>query len=250
MARSYYPGDLIVQAGAGSPAAVLLAPGANFTVWSAQTGGTQYTDLKASDSVTTLPTSGSPAKPFADANGNLPSFWGPDGVNITVWIDTGVTRYPALPNLEVDSFITNGARKNVANTFTTQQTFNGAATAFLNTPTVAGAQLVHSGNLVSLLSDSAFIAALRIAVRNDQSPFGHMAWNNSTSKWMGWDQTSGASGAWVDDKARPNVPPGCCFYFAALYVGATLPTGTQAMQYVANGPGDKIWLHKDSTLWP
>lgn len=249
MARSFYPGDLIVAAGAGTPPVLTIAAGAYFTVWSAKSGGSQYTDLKASDGVTNLPTSGSPAKPFADGNGNRPDLYGPDAVNVTLWCDTGITRYPMIPVLEVDSQLTNGAKKNVANTFTAQQTFTGTATAFSNTPTVSGNLLAHGGNLVSLLSDSTFLAAIKQVVRTVE-PFGLMMWNNATSKWAAWvASASSGAGAWVDDAARPDVPPGACFYFADLYSAATMPTGTQALLYVSNGMGDKMFWNENSVLY-
>lgn len=61
---------------------------ATLTVWSAQTGGTQYTDLlvngAASNSVP------------VDSTGQVPEFQGPDGVTV-VWVSAGGARVKMLP---------------------------------------------------------------------------------------------------------------------------------------------------------
>lgn len=150
MARSLFPSSDIIAGTSGGN--LVLAPNANFTIWSARTAGTQYTDLLASDGVTALPTSGSPAKPFTDANGVPPSFYGPDGVNVPVYMDTGSGRFPVFPVDDVASYLTNGARKNVANTFSAAQSFS-AGVAFTTTPTVSGSNVATQSNLGTQLSD-------------------------------------------------------------------------------------------------
>jgi lysophospholipase L1-like esterase len=61
---------------------------ATLTVWSAQTGGTQYTDL--------LVNGGASSSVPVDATGQIPEFQGPDGVAI-VWVSAGGARVKMLP---------------------------------------------------------------------------------------------------------------------------------------------------------
>jgi hypothetical protein len=54
------------------------------TVWSAKTGGTQYTDLLVGGTPATTVSS--------DSKGALVPFQGPDGINVAVWVQFGATR--------------------------------------------------------------------------------------------------------------------------------------------------------------
>lgn len=120
-----------------------------------------------------------------------------------------------------------------------------------------GSGLTNYSQVTSLTGYPAFIAAgstaaaARSAINVAQGareavPWALMWWNNSTGTWWGWDPTTNAA---VNGMARPAVPPGFCTYDAVLWPTATQPAGTQAAQGVANGIGDKLLLHKDSTLW-
>src|SRR5688500_14246666 len=109
MARSFFPGsDIIVAAGSGSPAVITLAPASEFKVYSAKTGGTQLTDLKAADGATNLPVAGS-GNPYTDSQGVPPDMWGPDGVNQIMWMElvTGSVasskRFPMIPSDRADA---------------------------------------------------------------------------------------------------------------------------------------------------
>ncbi len=63
-----------------------LQPNATVTFWDAQTGGTQYTDLRASDAVTpvTSVTTGA-----GNSAGLIPVFYGPSGIAV-MWAQSGV----------------------------------------------------------------------------------------------------------------------------------------------------------------
>ena len=154
MARYYYPGgEIIAAAGAGSPAVLTLSPAQEFTVWSAEEGGSQYTDLLQADGATPLPVAGS-GKPFCDSNGKPPGLYGPDGVKTVLWRDTGSgsgPRYPMYPSTEITAVLTNGVRTNVANTFTAAQAFTAAVT-MSQTPTVSGSDLVTEAEFPSHFS--------------------------------------------------------------------------------------------------
>lgn len=84
-------GDTVVQAPA--PQAPVLRPIVNSgpvgTFWSAQTGGSQYTDLL--DAVTGQPIAGL----STDQNGRLKQFKGPDGIT-TGWVDFGAGRFNVI----------------------------------------------------------------------------------------------------------------------------------------------------------
>ena len=233
MVRYYFPStELIVAAGAGSPAALTLAPAAEFTVWSAETGGTKYTDLKAADGTTNLPVNGS-GNPYADSNGYPPDLWGPDGVR-EMWRQVGSVRTPMYPSTEMFDTLINGARRNAANTFTQAVSFtSGTATAFSVSPTVSGSPLVSSTGLTS---------TARSAV-----PYGNMAWDATTDTWWAYDP---ATFTWVNGGPRPSCPPGTCTYDARNDPAAIMPTGTQAPQKFGNLPGDTFRLHQSSPLWP
>ena len=86
-------------------------------------------DLKAADGTTNLPVNGS-GNPFADSNGYPPDLWGPDGVR-EMWRQVGTVRVPMYPSTEMFDTLVNGARRNVANTFTAAQSFtSGTPSAF------------------------------------------------------------------------------------------------------------------------
>lgn len=59
-----------------------VSPSAAVSMWSLQTGGTQYTDLKAADGVTSISTV------TTSAVGAIPVFFGPDSVSL-MWADAG-----------------------------------------------------------------------------------------------------------------------------------------------------------------
>lgn len=180
MARLYYPPtELIVATGSGTPAALTLSPAAEFTVWSAMTGGSQLTDLKAADGTTNLPVNGS-GNPFADSNGWPPGLWGPDGVVGVLWRQVGSQRSPMAPWNDADDLLKNGARKNAANTFTGAVSFtSGTAVAFTTTPTVAGQTVVTAANLATLVS----APAVQIAIKNITGEPWTININESTGVW-------------------------------------------------------------------
>lgn len=70
--------DYVISVGTGN--AATLEPGAVVTCWNASIGGSQYTDLTDTDGTTPLPTL------FADSNGAVPEFFGPDDV-IEMYLD-------------------------------------------------------------------------------------------------------------------------------------------------------------------
>lgn len=102
MARSNFggtPGDFLAVVG---PGGMLRAVPGTLTLWSAETGGTQHTDLRlAGTPVTTIPVS---------HDGQVPAFQGPDGVSV-VWADAGGSQRVRLlsdktgAELASDSFI-------------------------------------------------------------------------------------------------------------------------------------------------
>lgn len=211
MARSYFPGDnIIVAAGSGSPANVTLAPGAEFTVYSAETGGSQYTSLLAADGTTSLPVNGN-GKPYADANGKPPGLYGPDGVNTVMWRDINGTRYPMFPSTDLAGLLTNGAKTNVANTFSTAQTFtSGTATAFSTAPTVSGNAVAHAGNLATLMATSSILGAFLNA-----TGMPYYIYVNPTT------------GVWASSGARvvPTGFTGRVIWDSQSYQGASQPAG-------------------------
>ncbi len=84
MARSLFggrPGDFAIVDPATNAFFAKVAPAATGTVWSAQTGGTQHTDLLTAggSAITTI---------SSDASGTIVGFQGPDGVR-TLWADFG-----------------------------------------------------------------------------------------------------------------------------------------------------------------
>ncbi|MGK5531528.1 glycerophosphodiester phosphodiesterase [Streptomyces sp. URMC 129] len=82
MARHLYGGVAEYVIAKGTANAAILQPGATVTCWSAESGGSQYTDLLMSDGVT--PIAGGELE--ADATGALPEWYGPDGVT-SLWLD-------------------------------------------------------------------------------------------------------------------------------------------------------------------
>lgn len=67
--------------------ALVLQPGVAITVWDSQTGGTQYTDLKASNGTTSIT---SVTTGTGDSAGLIPVFYGPLGV-AAMWAQAGST---------------------------------------------------------------------------------------------------------------------------------------------------------------
>jgi hypothetical protein len=211
MARSFYPGDLIVASGAGSPAVVTLAPAAAFTVWAAKTGGSQYTDLLASDGVTALPTSG--GNPFCDSNGIRPDLYGPNNVNTVIWcaVGLGSTRYPMYPSTDIATALTTGAKLNVVQSFTAAQSFtSGTATTFSTTPTVSGNTVAHAGNLGTLMATSAIMGAFL----NASGQYYIISVDPTTGLWP-------ASGA----RNVPTGYTGVVIWDSLAFAGALKPTG-------------------------
>ncbi|MFD5251341.1 hypothetical protein ACFWM5_00660 [Streptomyces bobili] len=66
--------DYVISVGTDN--AATLEPGASVTCWTADTGGTQYTDLTDTDEITPI----ADGILTADANGAVPEFYGPDDV--------------------------------------------------------------------------------------------------------------------------------------------------------------------------
>ena len=85
MSRYLFAPEPIINILAGS-AAVQIGANAPFTLWTARTGGTQVTDCVAPDGLSALPMSGGAF--VADASGQPPAFYGPDGV-VELWLDAG-----------------------------------------------------------------------------------------------------------------------------------------------------------------
>lgn len=72
--------DFLISVG---PARQLRAQPGTITLWSAQSGGTQYTDLLLDGvAVSAIP---------VDSSGQVPQFQGPDGV-VEIWADAGGSR--------------------------------------------------------------------------------------------------------------------------------------------------------------
>lgn len=95
MARYMFGGgiaDYVVTAGADD--ALLLAAGAEVTFWSAQSGGTRYTDLR---DLTDAPIT----SVLSDEHGGIPQLRGPDGVR-TMWADAAGGSGPRRLMIAVD----------------------------------------------------------------------------------------------------------------------------------------------------
>jgi hypothetical protein len=203
MARSYYPPDnMVVAAGGGSPAALTLAPSAEFRVYSAETGGTEYTDLLASDGVSALPLNGN-SRPFCDSNGIPPGLYGPNNVNTVLWRDLGGSkRFPMYPSTDIAGVLVNGVRTNVANTFTAAQSFTGAVT-MSTTPTVAGQTVVTAANLAAQMA----VVSNLVAFLNASGQPYTVYVNPSTGVWpnggarvhMSGVAMTGFTGQWIWD---------------------------------------------------
>lgn len=99
--------DWVMQAGELTESGGLvpeLVPDTAVTLWDAETGGLQVTDLLDPDSMTPLGSSIS-----TDVDGNIPAFLGPDGTT-TLWgsasLDGSATRYAMVP-VDLGDEITN-----------------------------------------------------------------------------------------------------------------------------------------------
>jgi hypothetical protein len=88
VARSTFggrPGDFTIVDPSTTSNVVTVAPSVTgATVWSAKTGGTQYTDLLVGGTPATTVSS--------DSKGALVPFQGPDGINVGVWVQFGANR--------------------------------------------------------------------------------------------------------------------------------------------------------------
>lgn len=99
--------DASAQYGAGAQV-LRVATSTAVSFWSAATGGTAYTDLLiGSTPVTSVVT---------DTLGNIPQFWGPDGVTV-MWADAGAVRRILVCNEQAVSAATLGSGPPSAATF-------------------------------------------------------------------------------------------------------------------------------------
>jgi hypothetical protein len=214
MARTYYPGgEIIVATGAGSPAALTLNPAAEFEVYSAESGGTEHTDLLAADGTTPLPVAGS-GKPFCDSNGKPPGLYGPDGVTGVLWRAIGSVRYPMYPSAAISTMVAQGARKDIANTFAAAQTFSSAV-AFSATPTISGQNLTTATTVASHMAVVSQIVAFLNATGQPYVLYVNPStgvWPNSGARVHSTGVAmTGFTGQWIWDSQG--------------YVGAAAPSG-------------------------
>jgi hypothetical protein len=114
VARSTFggrPGDFTIVDPSTTSNIVTVAPSVTgATVWSAKTGGTQYTDLLVGGTPATTVSS--------DSKGALVPFQGPDGINVAVWVQFGATRVLIDPqDFNVTALVTTAltAQKGIAN---------------------------------------------------------------------------------------------------------------------------------------
>jgi hypothetical protein len=127
MARSLYGGGsddyLYSLVSFGGNQLVARSGNATVTFWSAQTGGTQYTDLLLN---------GSPVTSITTTGGQVPAFQGPDGITV-MWADAGAGR------VEVYAY---------------NQTLTGSISWLPNTPVTTGQVVVApDGSSISRISN-------------------------------------------------------------------------------------------------
>lgn len=219
MARNLFIGDVVLLPGAAGASPTLFS-GRPFTLWSADVGGTQYTDFTARDGV-------SPVSLVTDANGLLPVFRGPDLVE-TVYVDTGAAqRFPLFACDEL-SYVLDRFRNTEA----------VAAAASSPTPGGGGTGVTDHGSLSGLANDDHL--QYLTAARGDARYYSKTTADQNLSNALGSSSTQ--------DRARANHT-GTQAISTILNLEARL-AALEAATATGSGSVDYVYFNTSTNTWP